>query len=107
LASRDGIESAFGHELGWRANEGDLRSCKLSYDIDHGGWRDEADWPDIYAETVPDMERLAAAVKPHLPAVRARLAALPASTGDLAGDDGPEDEEPGDEGPSDEVGALS
>ena len=89
LSHRAEIETAFGHELEWQDGGDNVRSCKLLYNIDHGGWRDEEKWPEIYSETVGAMELFAAAIAPYLPEVRIRLNDMAAVTG---GDDVDDDE---------------
>ncbi len=75
-ASRQDIEVSFGHELEWQSGGESVRSCKLLFNIGHGGWRDQERWPDIYKETVEQMERFAAAISPHLGEVREQLSAM-------------------------------
>jgi hypothetical protein len=89
FAHRAEIEAAFGHELEWQGGSLDVRSCKLLYNIDHGGWRDEEKWPEIYSETVGDMERFAAAIHPYLGEVSDRLKVTAA----ISGEDEDEDED--------------
>ena len=95
LAHRSEIETAFGHELVWQDGGDNVRSCKLLYNIDHGGWHDEETWSEIYSETVGAMELFAAAIAPYLPQVRNRLNDMAAVSGTGEAED--EDELPDDE----------
>ena len=94
-AARAAIESDFGHPLDWQSGGDETRSCKLRYEIDGIGWRDESKWNEAIPATVAEMERLAHAIKPHLPAVRECLVSMPAV--ELGEDDAVDEDEFADE----------
>ena len=64
-AKKAEIEEAFGGELKWEALEG-ARACRISYAIDGGYKTDEEEWDEIQYKLVATMNRLDAAIRPHL-----------------------------------------
>lgn len=61
---KEAIEKAFSTSLNWESLEG-KRACRISKNIDAGGYRDsEEKWPSIHEAMVDAMIRLEKAVKP-------------------------------------------
>ena len=69
FAKKEQIEEAFGGELKWEALEG-ARACRISYAVDGGYKTDEEEWDEIQDKLVGIMNRLAAAIKPHMPTLQ-------------------------------------
>lgn len=63
------IEEAFGGSLTWEALEG-KRACRISCAVEGGYKTDEEEWDEIQDKLVAIMNRLAAAIKPHLPTLQ-------------------------------------
>jgi hypothetical protein len=65
-ANRAAIEASFGGPLEWQALEA-KRACRISTPPIAGGYRSpEAEWDGIQSRQVDAMNRLSAALKPHL-----------------------------------------
>jgi hypothetical protein len=62
---KDEIERAFGGPLGWEPLEG-RRACRIADRLGLGGYRDEAQWPEIHERTIDSMIRLERALKPYI-----------------------------------------
>ena len=59
---RDEIEEAFGESLTWEAKEGN-RSRKLITHMNHGGWKNPANWDEVIKNTVEKMVRFDAVIR--------------------------------------------
>jgi hypothetical protein len=55
-AHKDAIEAAFGETLEWQRLEG-KRACRIRYQLELGGWRDEEKWPSVITASVDAMIR--------------------------------------------------
>jgi hypothetical protein len=65
FAKKEPIEQAFGSSLVWERLEG-KRACRISSKVG-GGFRDpEESWPSTHQRMTDAMNRLVAAVRPHL-----------------------------------------
>ena len=65
LESREEIERTFGGPLSWERLEG-KRACRVADRQAIGGYRDDANWPEIQAAMIDSMVRLEQALRPHL-----------------------------------------
>lgn len=68
-ANRAGIEAAFGGPLDW-ARRDDITASTITYRFDIPDFHDDAHWPDIQDRMVNAMQRLEAALRPHLDALK-------------------------------------
>jgi len=63
--SKEDIEEVFGAPLEWQRLNG-KRSSRIKFEIDVGGYRDEAKWDEVQDAMIDAMIRLAKAFKPHI-----------------------------------------
>ena len=63
--SKESIEEVFGAPLEWQRLDG-KRSSRIKYEINVGGYRDEAKWDEVQDAMIDAMIRLAKAFKPHI-----------------------------------------
>lgn len=59
------LKADFGESLEWQRLDS-RRACRIKKDIDVGGYRDEAKWPEIHDAMIDAMIRLEKALKPHI-----------------------------------------
>lgn len=70
FASRQAeIEEAFGAPLDWQPLP-TRRACRIAFEAIDQGYRDEDAWPQIHAQLVDAMIRLAETLKPHIATLR-------------------------------------
>jgi hypothetical protein len=60
---KDEVETRFGDALIWQRLPG-KRACRIRYDVDVGGYKDEQDWEKIQAALIDAMVRLEDALRP-------------------------------------------
>ena len=72
LTHREAVEVAFGAELEWQRLEG-KRACRIRHQINLGGWRSEAQWPEVISASVKAMIRLEKALRAPVKAVRTHV----------------------------------
>ena len=68
FASKDSIENVFGSDLEWECLES-KRACRIKHLIMVGGYRDEAQWPEIQDAMIDAMIRLEKALSPRIAAL--------------------------------------
>ena len=61
IQDKEAIETQFTEPLEWEYLEG-KRACRIKYQIDAGGWRDEEKWPAVIEKTVDAMVRFEGAL---------------------------------------------
>lgn len=62
---KNAIEETFGDSLEWQRLEG-KRACRIMKQIALGGYKDEAQWPELQDAMIDAMIRLAKALKPYI-----------------------------------------
>ena len=62
---REIIENVFGEPLEWQRLD-DKRACRISKEINIGGYRDREKWSAIQDEMIDKMIRLSEALKPYI-----------------------------------------
>ncbi len=62
---KDEIENVFGGQLNWDRID-NKKDCRISKQIDNGGYRDEDKWPDIHDNMIDAMCRFEKALKPFI-----------------------------------------
>ena len=70
VGERETVEEAFGGPLDWQRLEG-KRAFRIKKQIDLGGYRDEATWPEAHEAMIDAMTRLEKALKPQIRKIRA------------------------------------
>lgn len=68
------VEESFGAALEWQRLDG-KRACRIRYQVELGGWRDEAKWPEVIEATVDAMISLEKALRGPIKEVKASLGA--------------------------------
>jgi hypothetical protein len=69
VANKAEIEQTFGGPLEWERLDG-KRACRIRKQITLGGYLDEKNWPKIHEEMADAMNRLYAALSPHIQYLR-------------------------------------
>jgi hypothetical protein len=64
-AQKAAIESSFGQPLDWD-DMPDRRACRVRFELNNGGLKDEDHWPEIQQAMISAMNRLAKAIRPYL-----------------------------------------
>jgi hypothetical protein len=64
-AHKDEIEGKVGRPVSWEPLES-KRACRIAVRMESGGYRDDAQWPQIQDEMIDSMIQLEAALRPHL-----------------------------------------
>lgn len=65
FSAKEAIETKFGGPLNWQRLDS-KRACRISFQLDNGGYRDEESWPEIQDAMIDSMIRMERVLKPYI-----------------------------------------